>query len=371
MKVGIIQNVTLNDHRSVYSHNVACGLVKKGIDVDVILQKTEEELQYKLRPYNLIQIPGKTYSIPGQIRFITSSFAILKKGHYDIIHAKNPFSSVFPALVLRKVTPSAVVYDMRGLWIDFGVMSGKIPPYLGPILKKMESFLLKRCDHLIVISPALKEVLVSRGFEKEKISVIFGDGVDIKKIELVSAAKKEKGVRTIGYVGTISTARQSEKIIEAFQKIGREDVRLVMIGPVGEPHIFEKLTLKSKNVVLTGFLPQEKAFQLLKSFDVVVSYHEVDDPVYHVAVPTKIFEYMACGVPIVTTDHQMYKNILEDKKTAVLTQKNPDDFARGITYVLDHVEEAEKMAKRARVNVENYSIEKVVDSVEAVYQLLT
>ena len=369
MKIGIIQNVTLNDHRAVNSHNVACELERRGITVDMILQKTDEDLQYKNRPYNLIQIPGETYSIPGQIRFVTASFTPLKKGSYHIIHARNPFSSIFSATILRKMgaITSKIVYDMRGLWIDFGVLSGKISPHLLYVLKKTENYLIKRCDHVIALSPVLKDELCSRGVDREKISVIFGAGVDIEKVESVAPAKKDKDTTVIGYIGSISVSRQSDKIIEAFKKLKRKDIYLVMVGPVGEPHIFRELTSNYKNIVLTGYLPQEKAFQYLKSFDIVLSYHGVDHPAYNVAVPVKVFEYMASGVPIVVTDHQMYKNVLEDGKTAVLTGQNPEEFAKGIEYLLENPSIAEKISARARSEVEKYSIKNVVDQLESVY----
>lgn len=368
MKIGIIQNVTLNDHRSVYSHNIACELIKKGFDVDLILQETGEKLQYKNKPYNLIQIPGKTYSITGQIQFMISSFTVIKKGGYDIIHAKNPFSSVFSAVALKTtgLITSKIVYDMRGLWIDFGVKSGQIPPLFGPVLRKLEKFLLKRCDHIIAISPTLKELLCTRGYQGDEISVVFGDGVDIETIESVTPAKRDRDMR-IGYIGTISTARQSDKIIEAFKSIKMKDIHLIMVGPVREPHIFEELTAGSKKIVLTGFLPQEEAFQYLKSFDVVLSYHDTDHPVYNVAVPTKVFEYMAAGIPIVATDHKMYRNILEDKKTALLSRQNPEDFAKNLVYLLRNPDIAEKIAANAKSEVEKYSVKNVVDQLESVY----
>lgn len=372
MKVGIIQNVTLNDHRSVYSHNVACKLAERGIDVDLILQKTGEELQYQSRPYTLVQIPGGTYSISGQLKFMAASHAVLKRGHYDIIHGKNPFSSIAAAVFLRKtgLLCTKLLYDTRGLWIDFGVKSGRISPWLAQIFKKMEIKLTKQCDYVVVISPALKEVLCSRGIEQKKISVVFGDGVDITKIESIPPAQKNKDAILIGYIGSISTARQSEKIISAFKYINRKDVQLMMIGPVLEPDIFKKLTSDCENIVLTGYLPQEKAFQFLKSFDVVVSYHDTDHPVYNVAVPTKIFEYMAAGVPIVATTHAMYTNILEHKKTAFLTKQTPEGFAKGMAYILDNPNIAKKLAENARVQVEKYSIQRVVDQLEAVYRHL-
>lgn len=371
MNVGIIQNVSLNDHRSVHSHNVACELQKRGINVDLILQKTDDTLQYKIRPYKLVQLSGKTYSIPGQLQFVTALFPVIARGNYDIIHAKNPFSSIFSAIILKKarMIQSKIIYDLRGLWIDFGVMSKRISPQLGPVLKRTEHVLLTGCDHIITISPILKEVLHSQGIDGKKITAVFGNGIDINGIESITPAKKSE-ITTVGYIGTISVTRQSDKIIKAFKSIQTKDVHLIMIGPVVEPAVFKEIVSDCDNITLMGFLPQGEAFKYLKSFDIVLSYHDVDDPVYNVAVPNKIFEYMAAGVPIVTTNHCMYTNILENGKTAVLTEQNPEDFARGIQYLLDNYDAAKKMAQRARSVVEKHSITSVVDQLESLYKEL-
>jgi colanic acid biosynthesis glycosyl transferase WcaI len=373
MKLAIIQNVTLNDHRSVHSHNVACELCRRGFDVDVIVQKTEEELQYSERPYRLIELPGETYSIKGQLQFILNSYHYLKGTKYDIIHAKNPFSSLFSAVFLKKLgkIDSKIIYDMRGLWIEFGAGTGKFPSFLKPGLEVVERVLMGKCEHVVAISPALQEVLCSKGIPRSKVTVIVGAGVDIEKIHSLEPAVFSEGLadlKCIGYLGTISVARESDKIIEAFQTISRDDYVLLMIGPVIEPQVFDNVVRETKKVVLPGFIPQYEALQYLKSCRVAISYHDIDSPAYNVAVPTKILEYMAAGIPIVATDHMMYRNILEDGRTAVLTRQNPHDFARGIEHVLENPEMGRKMAENAYRDVEKFSIQKVVDQLMVVYE---
>ncbi|MBU6998243.1 MAG: glycosyltransferase family 4 protein [Theionarchaea archaeon] len=373
MKIAIIQNVTLNDHRSVHSHHVACELSRRGIDVDVIVQKTEEELQYTERPYRLIELPGETYSIKGQVQFILKLYHYLKGTKYTIIHAKNPFSSLLPAVLLRKLgkIDSRIIYDMRGLWIEFGAGTGKFPSLLRHGLEMVERALMRRCEHVVAISPALKEVLCSEGIPGGKVTVIIGAGVDIEKIQSLEPAvfsEELADLKRIGYLGTISVARESNKIVEAFKTIHRDDCVLLMIGPVIEPQVFDVMTRDTEKVMLPGFIPQYKALQYLKSCQVAISYHDVESPAYNVAVPTKILEYMAAGVPIVATDHTMYRNILEDGRTAVLTGQNPCDFARGIEYALENPEKCKRMAENAYRDVERFSIQKVVDQLMEVYK---
>ena len=93
MRVALVQNVTEFDHRMVHIDNVARELTARGHHVDVIINNSSQRITKSNSPYNIISIPGETYSIIGQIRFIYNLYKILRKNKYEIIHSKNPFSS--------------------------------------------------------------------------------------------------------------------------------------------------------------------------------------------------------------------------------------------------------------------------------------
>ena len=176
------------------------------------------------------------------------------KNHYDIIHAKNPFSSVLPAIRARKKgIQSKIVYDIRGLWIDFGIHSGKISPFIGDYLKKIELYCANNADSIIAISDELKNVLINRGFKKNKLKVIIGDGVEFDKIQNL----KKKDIKDylgidgtiIGYAGAIGKSRYSQRIIEAFnyvKKITDDELYLIMIGPNYNKSYFDHILKKGK-----------------------------------------------------------------------------------------------------------------------------
>lgn len=367
----MMQNVTLNDHRSIHSHNVSCELQRRGFKVDLILQKTDQELQFRNIPYNLIQISGETYSMKGQLQFMKASYTTIREGSYDIIHAKNPFSSVLSPILLRKMhqIKSKIIYDMRGLWVDFGIHAGEFSPFTGKMLNALDTELMQLCDHVIAISPELKHVLVTRGIPLERITTIKGSGVNIEEIEKAVPEPLDQKISgiLIGYIGTVSASRQSDKLIEAFQYVRKHcrDCHLVLIGP--EDGTINNL-FSVKNVHYLGMVPHERAISFLKSFHVAVSYHDRDEPIFNVAVPIKILEYMAAGIPIVATTHAMYTNILDHKRTGYLTAPDPESFAQGILTVLDDTQLREFMARRAALEVEKYSIRSLCDQLESCYQ---
>lgn len=383
-KVVIIQNVAVSDHRMVHTDGVGRELVGRGYDVEVVVQDSGGKCQFEDPPYELICLPGDTYSMSGQLVFARNLFGLLRKREYDIIHGKNPFSSVLPGLLLRKVGGRArMVYDVRGLWVDFGVHAGRIPKAVASWLWRLDRFCMNRVDRVIAISYELRDVLVGRGVRGEKVEVVVGDGVDLLK----AREAKVKDVRdvfgfdgkVVGYVGSIGRARCSERIIESFGIVKEQadfDVSLVMIGPFSdsfEAEYFESLVRKNGlegSVFFTGYVPHDEVLGYMKSFDVAVSYHEGDLPFYNVAVPTKILEYMATGRSIVATDHKMYRNLLTHGKDAYLTEQKSKTFAEGILYLLEDEEFSKRISKNAQITAEKYSFEKVTDEVEEVYESL-
>lgn len=379
MKISIIQNVSINDHRMVHIDGIARELIRRGHDVEVIIQKSDEKPQFINIPYDLTYIPGDTYSILGQLSFQYGLLNLLKKRKYDIIHAKNPFSSILPAL-LRK-NGAKTIYDIRGLWIDFGVHAGTISKKIAYFLNRIDMSCMRKADKVIAISNELKTILIKRGLNEEKIDVVISAGVDLdtarksSKTDIRDFLKIDGKI--IGYLGTIGSSRYSGKIIEAFEIVHREidTAKLVMIGPCGEDDLRHYIKLVNERnlndcVFFTGFIPHDEALMFIKSFDVAISYHEGDLPFFNVAVPTKILEYLANGCSIVTTNQKMYNNLLTHKKDAYLTVQDPRSFAEGIICVLNNEELSRKISKNALLTAEKLSFIKVTDNIEKVYEKL-
>jgi glycosyltransferase involved in cell wall biosynthesis len=378
MRIALVQNITVFDHRMVHIDNVARELTARGHNVDVIINNSSQSTLKMVFPYKIIRIPGETYSIFGQIRFIYNLYQLLRKNKYEIIHSKNPFSSVFSALLIK--AHSKIIYDIRGLWIDFAVHAGYIPQQLKRILNQIDTYCMKEVHAVIAISQEMKKILIERGVDGKKIKVIVGAGVntltqfdlkDVKEYLDISGT-------IIGYVGTISRTRSSDQIIQAFNILRKQshlDTHLVFVGPFseGEEKYFRTLTnrMQLKDCIsFTGFLPHELVLKLLTSFDVVIAYHEQDLPIYNVAVPTKILEYLAAGCAIVTTDQKMYQNILTNDKDAILTAQNPHAFAKGILNILNNPKISQKLKTNALKTAKKYSIESIVDSIEIMYEKL-
>lgn len=374
MKIAIVQNVPITDHRVVHTDGVARILVCKGHEVDVIIQKSNDKSQFEGPNYNVIELEGGTYSLNGQLRFTFELFKYLIMKNYDVIHAKNPFSSIIAPILIRVVGKKfTLLYDLRGLWVDFMEEVGENKMTWIPILKKIDIICMNLCDGIIAISDELARILIARGANPKKLRVIEGDGVETKKIrdltpiDLTESLKLKPPI--VGYIGSISMVRSSHKIIEAFRYVIEEvpDAYLVMIGPIyGEDKIrkfIEEMKLTEK-VLLLGYLEtHDMVLRYCKSFDAVLAYHDINLPTFNVMVPTKILEYLACGRPIVATDHKAHTNILKHGFNAVLTKQDSQSYAEGIIVVLKDNQLATRISNKALQCAEKFDFNIIVGQI--------
>lgn len=376
-KTVIIQNVTPNHHHAVYIDGFVRELNKGSFETQVLLQKTDQAFQFKNIPYKMRLLPGKTYSPIGQIQFILAAINELRRIQPDLVHAHNPFSSLVAPLVLRRKGSPKIIYDVRGLWVEFGIHAGYFPPLVGRMLMQFDRYLMQRCDYVIAISPLLKEVLIRKGVPKDRIGVVPG-GVDLQKFDsaIKFDYKKEYGWDgpVLGYVASISTARSSQDVLYAFKKameiLNTSRVYLAMIGPVAQPEYFEELVRQlslDDNVIFTGFVPHDQIPDYIKGFDIALSYFpEKDQPNINVSVPYKLLEYLAAGIPMIVTDQICHTSIVQDGVSAVVIQPSIESLATGLIKAIENPDLA-NIGHNAREKANDFSFNAIARKIEAIY----
>ncbi|MDD4493823.1 MAG: glycosyltransferase [Eubacteriales bacterium] len=64
----------------------------------------------------------------------------------------------------------------------------------------------------------------------------------------------------------------------------------------------------------------------------------------------KLFEAMLCGVPVICTDFELWKDIIEKHHCGICVEpRNAEQLKNAIQYIIDHPEEAEQMGKNGRL----------------------
>ena len=381
-RVLIIQNVKANHHHVSYLDGLARALDRAKFEPIVVLQAGVDITEgYPPPNYELHLLPGATYSVPGQAQFMAAAMNLLDGMEgVDIIHCSNPFSSVLPALLHKKLRGASckVIYDMRGLWVEFAVHSGSFPPAFAKVIDAIDVAALHASDGVIAISPKLKEVLITKkGVPAEKVSVVPG-GASLDQFRNAAPFDYRSlgwQGKVFGYVSSISKLRNSQDVIEAFDMVQRAvsvPVYLAMVGPVYEPEFFTDYVrergLEGK-VKFFGQVPHREVPAYVKGCDVVVSYFPDEDHIFHqVSQPYKVIEYFAAGRPTVLSEQICHRNIANDGVDSLFVGPTPAALAGGMLALLGDTPLAARLAAGALETADRYSFGAVARLAEAAYE---
>jgi glycosyltransferase involved in cell wall biosynthesis len=236
------------------------------------------------------------------------------------------------------------------------------------LINQIELANLKLATCIVVVSKPMRDELIDRGIESNKI-LINPNGVDtIKYSPCVdgSVIKKRYGLAdklVIGFIGTFGKWHGAEILAESFGLLlkkypqYKDFVRLFMIGD-GQTMPDVKASIKLHHVenacVLTGLIPQEDGPAYLAACDILASPHVPNpDGTPFFGSPTKLFEYMAMGKPIIASDLDQIGEILSHNTTAFMVKpKDSESLVQGIKILIDNKDLRECIGNAAREKVE-------------------
>lgn len=168
--------------------------------------------------------------------------------------------------------------------------------------------------------------------------------------------------KKICYVGGIGRIRGILEMVEAMNLV-KSDVRLQLGGNFSEPEVEASARAHRgwHKIDELGWLGRGGVREVMcKSMAGLVVLHPVEN--YIDALPVKMFEYMAAGIPVIASNFPLWQNIVEGSKCGVCVNPlNPKEIAEAIDRIVNNPIEAERMGRNGREAVErhfNWDIEK-------------
>lgn len=241
---------------------------------------------------------------------------------------------------------------------------------LPPQLKKWHKIAFQKAKKIIVLTKFLKKELVDLGIEETKI-IIAPDAVNLKefRINLSKAQARQELLlpldkKIIAYCGNFyfHDWKGVDILLESLKYLN--NVLCVLIGGNESEFIKIKDRYQSKNLILIGHKPHNEIPFYLKAADALILPNKkgnVNSEYY--TSPLKLFEYMASGRPIVSSDLPSIREILSDNNAVLVEPSNPEDLARGIKKVLENDELAERIAQQALVDVQDFTWQKRAEKI--------
>lgn len=173
------------------------------------------------------------------------------------------------------------------------------------------------------------------------------------------------------YIGTITRVRGLREMVAAVDRLRRDlKVELVLGGPF-HPRALEAEVAGRLGVRVLGYLSRPDVARWLGRSRVgMVVLHPVRKHIE--AFPTKLFEYMAAGLPVIASDFPVWREIVEGARCGLVVDPlDVDALAEALRRLLQNPDEAAEMGRRGRAAVlEQYDWEREARALLAFYARL-
>ena len=295
---------------------------------------------------------------------LTSSVtAALRTRRWDVVVATSPqFFAAVSGYVVSRIKRCPFVLDVRDLWPKSIVVLGALRSrVLIGLLEHVEMFLYHQARHIVGTVEGIKIDLVSREIEVDKITVI-PNGVDLG---LFSPGPREDAFRIqhnlqgefiVSYIGTHGLAHALEKVLLAAERLRSENICFLFVGEGAEKERLIKVKKQRQinNVLFLDRQPREKIPQIISVSDAcLVSLRK--DAFFSYALPSKLFEIMACARPIILSANGESRDLVERAGCGIWVEpENPAALADGVLRLYRNPQLCHQLGENGRRFVERH-----------------
>lgn len=283
-------------------------------------------------------------------------------GHPDVIIAESPpLFDAFAARLLSWGKRCPFIFTVSDIWPASAVQLGMLR---NPVLIKLAEWLewstYTRASAVWALTEGIRTMLVERGLEEERVFTLT-NGVDTAKFCPRDRAEARQELQwpdafTVLYAGTHGLAHGLMTVLHAAERLRNyKNIRFVLVGDGATKADLMAYATKHDldNVTFLDTQPHERMPLLLAGADVcLVPLRKV--PLFEGALPSKMYEVMACARPILLGVDGEARRLVEQEAGAALyvEPENADAFAEAVLRLYDNPELTEKLGQRGRAFVE-------------------
>ncbi len=294
-----------------------------------------------------------SYMVTG---FIASFFV----RRIDVIVGTSPqFFTACAAWAVSLFRRRPWVFELRDIWPEsIRAVSGMQNSRVLDLLEKLELFLYRSADAIVAVTPSFKRNLIDRGIDGAKISVAT-NGVDLSRFarvprdEALEASLKLQGKFVAGYIGTHGMAHHLETLVDAAEMLEQHpeggDIRFLLVGDGASKSAIEQRARECglANMIFVDPVSREEVARYWSLLDASIV-HLKDTPLFSTVIPSKIFECMAMGIPVLHGVRGDSAEIIEECGAGILFEpENATELATGILELAENAPLRKRLADNA------------------------
>ena len=335
-------------------HKECLSLASAGYETHLVSPSAPDEVRNKVHLHSVPHSDGGRLS-----RMTRTALAVYQKArsiNADLYHFHDP--ELIPFALWLRFKGKKVIYDVHEDVPRQTLTKEYIPKYLrlfiAWIIERIENMSVRHFDAIAAATPFIEKRFKMLGCRTVNLNNY--PILDELYLPDINWSMKEKAVC---YVGVISQLRGAFEMVQA---TGDSNAKLILAGK------FSPASQRDQAVRLSGWRCVEELGQitrsevaqvLSRSMAGLVLYHPV--PNHTDAQPNKLFEYMSAGIPVISSNFPLWKEIVEGHQCGICVDPlKPDEIAKAIQWILDNPEKAKKMGENGRRAVEekyNHTVE--------------
>jgi len=291
--------------------------------------------------------------------FSSSLVAIFLKKHDVVMASSPPIFHVFAAMIVAKVKGSKFVLDIRDIWPDTAlefeaIKSNSLLTWGGYLERK----LYKNARLIFAVSKGITSIIEKRGGNGKTFVAYNGSENDMLLWDgNIKAFRESQGWTNkiiVCYAGLIGLGQNLTSIIPEIERIENEDIKFVFIGdgPGKEALCKDVKERNLKNVEIRKLMPRSEVVPHIYSSDIMMVVLR-ESSFFKSAIPSKFFDYMAAGKPVITNVDGELRDILKENNAGLyFSLREKGAFGEVIKILKDNSDLRIKMGENGKKLIE-------------------
>jgi glycosyltransferase involved in cell wall biosynthesis len=341
------------DNRVFYRE--ARTLANAGYDVTLIAVHDRDEVKDGIRIRALPRVPRRNRPLLWRklVRMAVETGA-------DAYHIHDPELLLITPW-LRRRTGKPTIYDIHEANADFMAVKDYLPGWVRPplagLVRSLEPRLARREKGLIFADEAIARSFNS--FTGPKVTLFNYPGAELIQQGETGGQPYAERPPVVLYLGGLERNRGADLMIDTFARVRREipAARLLIVGHFQPAELEQEVRADAERcglanaVTITGRVPFDQIGDYLRQARVGwVTWQNF--PKNEKNIPTKLFEYMAFGLPVVSSDLASVRPFISPGKNGILVPaSDPEAHASDIVHLLRHPEKAREIGLSGRHKV--------------------
>lgn len=358
MKIFYITDELLNDHSA---EGVHVDQICKNLTVlshNVTLYSPAENSFKKSGDYAHVCIASTRilYSVLLQIRIFLTLRSDVRSSRANILYVRHNHLLLAPAIISR-MYHIPLVLEVNGRLLEESTLidstvKGRLIRFIG-IAQCMDSFIVHSAAHIIAVAPAIKEYVESLNMIDPRIVSVVSNGIDADIFKPVT--KVDSGNIFVGYIGSLYPWQGVRFIAEAAEIVirARPQVSFRITGDGAEESYLHSYVAEhelAQSIQIIPAISHHAVPAAINELDICLSYPtRFRDGT---TSPFKVYEYLACGKPVVVADIRGLREEFGDAVVYV-EPESPSKLAAIIIALVDDPQRRTALGVRGRSFVEH------------------